>query len=140
MPAPQTVGQAKLHDPNQDGIRSEQPEDRHSSCRSVDEFVAMLQAHGIRQLIDVRTAAGSRRNPQFMDDALTRTPAYHGISATHLPGLCSHCIFVRRSPPPGQSEVHTRSTIQPARVSMSSGVMLWPPGERRAVTVAPESP
>ncbi len=33
------------------------------SNRSIDEFVDLLQAHGIKEVVDVRTAAGSRKNP-----------------------------------------------------------------------------
>jgi uncharacterized protein (DUF488 family) len=57
------------------------------SNRSIDEFVALLQAHGIKQVVDVRTAAGSRKNPQFMKDVLARALELHGTRYTHLPAL-----------------------------------------------------
>jgi uncharacterized protein (DUF488 family) len=57
------------------------------STRRIDEFLALLQAHGIQQLVDVRTAAGSRRNPQFMKNELSRTLAAHAIRYTHIPTL-----------------------------------------------------
>ncbi|MGH2448221.1 MAG: DUF488 family protein [Chloroflexota bacterium] len=57
------------------------------SNRSLSEFVAMLKAHGVEQLVDVRTAAGSRRNPQFMKDELDRALAAEAIQYTHLKGL-----------------------------------------------------
>jgi len=47
----------------------------------------MLVAHGIRQLIDVRTIPKSRRNPQFGQDQLPVSLEQHGIRYTHLPGL-----------------------------------------------------
>jgi uncharacterized protein (DUF488 family) len=47
----------------------------------------MLAAHGIRQLIDVRTIPKSRRNPQFGQDQLQVSLEQHGILYTHLPGL-----------------------------------------------------
>jgi len=47
----------------------------------------MLQAHGIAKVVDVRTAAGSRRNPQFMEDAPAQTLLEHGIAYTHMPAL-----------------------------------------------------
>jgi uncharacterized protein (DUF488 family) len=57
------------------------------SNRSVDEFIALLRAHGIAQVVDVRTAAGSRKNPQFMRDELARTLQEGGIGYTHVPAL-----------------------------------------------------
>lgn len=35
------------------------------STHPIDEFVQMLNANGVRRLIDVRTVPGSRHNPQF---------------------------------------------------------------------------
>ena len=40
------------------------------STRSADDFVAVLQAHGIEVVADVRRFPGSRRHPQFGSDAL----------------------------------------------------------------------
>lgn len=57
------------------------------SNRSIDEFLRLLDAHGIRQVVDVRTAAGSRRHPQFMREALAATLKGRGIGYTHLPAL-----------------------------------------------------
>ena len=42
------------------------------STRTVKEFVALLLAHGVKQLIDVRTIPHSRHNPQFNRDRLSR--------------------------------------------------------------------
>jgi uncharacterized protein (DUF488 family) len=47
----------------------------------------MLEAHGIRQLVDVRTIPKSRRNPQFGQDQLPAALEQHGIRYVHLPGL-----------------------------------------------------
>ncbi len=49
------------------------------STRSAEEFVALLEAHGIRLLVDVRTIPRSRRNPQFGSEELARTLAAVGI-------------------------------------------------------------
>jgi uncharacterized protein (DUF488 family) len=57
------------------------------SNRSVEEFLALLKVHGIKQVVDVRTAAGSRRNPQFRKDELARTLEAHDIRYVHLPAL-----------------------------------------------------
>ena len=40
------------------------------STRPLAEFIALLAAHSVRQLIDVRTVPRSRHNPQFNRDTL----------------------------------------------------------------------
>ena len=57
------------------------------STRSADAFVALLQAHGVTRLADVRTVPRSRHNPQFDGDALAATLAAHGIGYERMPGL-----------------------------------------------------
>lgn len=57
------------------------------STRTVDEFIRLLLAHGVRKLVDVRTVPRSRHNPQFNRDALPVALAAEGIEYTHMPGL-----------------------------------------------------
>ncbi len=57
------------------------------STRPIDEFVAMLAAHGVTQLVDVRTVPRSRHNPQFNGDALPASLAAASIGYVHAPGL-----------------------------------------------------
>ncbi len=57
------------------------------STRSLDEFVGLLQQHGIVQLADVRTVPKSRRHPHFTGDALSKSLPDAGISYRHVPGL-----------------------------------------------------
>ena len=57
------------------------------STRTVDEFIELLQAHGIRQLIDIRTIPRSRHNPQFNREALPASLEQAGIAYRHMPGL-----------------------------------------------------
>jgi len=40
------------------------------STHPIEEFLEMLAAHGVEQLIDVRTVPKSRRNPQFHRETL----------------------------------------------------------------------
>ncbi len=40
------------------------------STRTIEQFVALLQAHNIKKVVDVRTIPRSRRNPQFGQDEL----------------------------------------------------------------------
>ena len=57
------------------------------STRSLDDFVALLQQHGIAQLADVRTVPKSRRHPHFAGDALSKSLPAAGINYRHFSGL-----------------------------------------------------
>ena len=57
------------------------------STRPIDEFIALLQAHGVTQLADVRTIPKSRRHPHFAQEALSVSLPVAGISYRHFPGL-----------------------------------------------------
>jgi uncharacterized protein (DUF488 family) len=57
------------------------------SNRSAADFIAMLKAHDIAVLADVRTIPRSRHNPQFGGDALAATLAGESIRYVHMPDL-----------------------------------------------------
>ena len=57
------------------------------STRSIDEFVDLLQVHGIERVADIRTIPRSRRNPQFNLDVLPEHLARAGIQYVHLSAL-----------------------------------------------------
>ena len=57
------------------------------STRSAEEFGAILQAHKIETLVDVRTFPGSRRYPQFNKSALSESLASANIVYLHEPSL-----------------------------------------------------
>ncbi|HZI33001.1 MAG TPA: DUF488 domain-containing protein [Candidatus Binatia bacterium] len=57
------------------------------STRTIDDFIRLLQAHGVARIVDVRTIPRSRHNPQFNADALPASLKKAGISYRHLPGL-----------------------------------------------------
>ena len=57
------------------------------SNRPLEEFLQMLQAHGVTFVVDVRKMPGSRRNPQFDSDTLPQALQQAGISYVHMPGL-----------------------------------------------------
>ena len=57
------------------------------STRPKEEFIGLLQAHGVEQLIDIRTVPRSRRNPQFNREALPEPLAAAGIGYLHMPSL-----------------------------------------------------
>lgn len=57
------------------------------STRPIEEFIELLQTHGIQILVDVRMTPYSRRNPQFHSDALAKSLADAGIQYRHMPAL-----------------------------------------------------
>ena len=54
------------------------------SNRTIAEFLALLKAHGVEWLVDIRTIPRSRHNPQFNRDALARSLRRESIAYTHL--------------------------------------------------------
>ena len=57
------------------------------STRKNEDFIAALEAHGIRLLVDVRSLPGSKRYPQFNKEALAESLRESGIRYEHLPEL-----------------------------------------------------
>jgi uncharacterized protein (DUF488 family) len=57
------------------------------STRPLEEFLHLLDAHGVQRLVDVRTVPRSRHNPQFDKNSLPRALARAGIAYTHMPSL-----------------------------------------------------
>ena len=57
------------------------------STHPIDEFIALLKAHAVEELIDIRTVPRSRHNPQFNRDTLPASLVAAGIGYRHMPGL-----------------------------------------------------
>ena len=57
------------------------------STRTIEEFIAALQAHGIKLVADVRLLPGSRRYPQFNKEMLATSLSDRGIGYEHFPEL-----------------------------------------------------
>jgi uncharacterized protein (DUF488 family) len=57
------------------------------STRSFEEFLALLRAHGVNAVADVRTVPRSRRHPHFAREALAPALEAQGIGYRHFPGL-----------------------------------------------------
>jgi uncharacterized protein (DUF488 family) len=57
------------------------------STRTLEAFVALLRAHAIDAVIDVRTVPRSRRHPHFEKAALVESLPQAGVAYTHMPGL-----------------------------------------------------
>ena len=57
------------------------------STRSTRELLELLRAHGVEQVVDVRTIPRSRHNPQFNGPALARSLRAAGLRYRHLKAL-----------------------------------------------------
>lgn len=69
------------------------------STRPLDEFLGLLELHGCRMVVDVRSLPRSRRYPRFDRDALASSLAERGIGYRH----CAPLGGLRRPLPGGQS-------------------------------------
>lgn len=84
----------RLEDATPSAKKKSKPKDRQwtvwtvgHSTRPVEEFIELLRAHDIEQLVDVRTVPRSRHNPQFGQDQLGPALEASGIHYLHMPGL-----------------------------------------------------
>ncbi|HET7712115.1 MAG TPA: DUF488 domain-containing protein [Thermoanaerobaculia bacterium] len=68
------------------------------STRSLDEFVALLQEHGIRRLADIRRYPASRRYSHFNADALESALKGVDIAYAHFDALGGRRAPSRDSP------------------------------------------
>jgi uncharacterized protein (DUF488 family) len=57
------------------------------STRPIEDFIALLKAHEIQLLVDVRTIPRSRHNPQFNRDTLPDSLRPAHIDYQHMPEL-----------------------------------------------------
>jgi uncharacterized protein (DUF488 family) len=57
------------------------------STRSAEEFGAILNSHGVKTLVDVRSFPGSRRYPQFNKERLAAFLASINVNYHHMPKL-----------------------------------------------------
>ena len=57
------------------------------STRSIDDFVSLLKANGIRLVVDVRSLPGSKRYPQFNKETLADSLGKVEICYEHFPQL-----------------------------------------------------
>jgi uncharacterized protein (DUF488 family) len=57
------------------------------STHPIEEFAALLQAHGVSVVVDIRTIPRSRHNPQFGEDELRRSLLAFGIGYRRLEAL-----------------------------------------------------
>jgi uncharacterized protein (DUF488 family) len=57
------------------------------STRPLDEFIALLKAHSVTLVVDVRTIPRSRHNPQFNKESLPDSLKKAGLGYVHMSGL-----------------------------------------------------
>jgi uncharacterized protein (DUF488 family) len=57
------------------------------STRAIDDFIAALNANGIKLVADVRMLPGSKRHPQFNKEELANSLGRVGIGYEHFPEL-----------------------------------------------------
>src|SRR5215467_9750499 len=57
------------------------------STRSQEDFIALLQAHAVKRLVDVRSIPRSLHNPQFNRDRIASALRPAGISYLHVKDL-----------------------------------------------------
>src|SRR6266699_2740587 len=57
------------------------------STRTIEQFIELLKAHDIEELVDVRTIPKSRHNPQFGAEELAASLQQAGIAYKHLAKL-----------------------------------------------------
>jgi hypothetical protein len=57
------------------------------STRTIEEFLQLLQTHGVQCVVDVRTVPRSQHNPQFNRDTLPTSLRAAGVDYLHMPDL-----------------------------------------------------
>jgi len=57
------------------------------STRTIEDFITLMKTYEIETVVDVRKIAGSRHNPQYGEDGLSKSLAEHNISYVRLEGL-----------------------------------------------------
>lgn len=57
------------------------------STRSIEDFIHLLDSNGVKLLVDVRTIARSRHNPQFNEETLPESLRRAGIEYIHMKEL-----------------------------------------------------
>jgi uncharacterized protein (DUF488 family) len=68
------------------------------STRTWDELLALLRAHGVRVVVDVRRFPGSRRHPQFSKETLGASLRAAGIDYLHEEALGGRRAVAAGSP------------------------------------------
>lgn len=57
------------------------------STRTIEDFIRLIQTYRIKMVVDVRTIAGSRHNPQYNEGPLSNSLSKHHLSYMRIKGL-----------------------------------------------------
>lgn len=57
------------------------------STRTIDDFIELIKSYGIEEVIDVRTIAGSKYNPQYNEENLRKSLEENSLTYLHLKEL-----------------------------------------------------
>ena len=122
------------------------------STRSVGTFIQMLEAYGVKRLVDVRTIPRSRHNPQINRDVLPATAASgrhwvhaHGGTGQIAPpperltqhGMAQHFVprlrrlYANARIPNGHHDTHSSRKTRASRNHVRRATIVDGPGARR---------
>ncbi len=109
------------------------------STRPIDTFLALLQAHAIQQIVDVRAFPYSRRNPQFHATELMSSLQQTGLAYHHLPLLGGRRKSLPASINQGWRNASLRGyadymQTEPFQTGLSE-LMTWADDQRTAICV-----
>lgn len=79
------------------------------STRTIEEFIGLLTEAEVEYLVDVRRLPGSRRHPQFDQDALQRSLRDAGIRYDHIAALTGRRPVSKEVPFPTNALWRNRS-------------------------------
>lgn len=112
------------------------------STRSLSEFVAILQAHNVELLVDVRTVPRSRHNPQFNKESLPAELARFSLEYLHMAGLGGLRRPLKDSQNPGWRNASFRGFadyMQTPEFEKGIGELIELAGERETAIMCAES-
>ena len=95
------------------------------STRPIDDFLALLRAHLVTCLIDVRTVPRSRHNPQFNTETLPGTLAAVDIKYAHAAGLGGFRRTTPGSPNAGWRNLSFRGYADYMQTTEFAGHLAW---------------
>jgi hypothetical protein len=95
------------------------------STRPIDDFLALLRAHLVSCLIDVRTVPRSRHNPQFNTETLPGSLAEVNIDYAHAPGLGGFRRTTPESPNAGWRNLSFRGYADYMQTSDFGSHLAW---------------
>jgi uncharacterized protein (DUF488 family) len=112
------------------------------STHPIEEFIAILKAHEVEKLADIRTVPRSRYNPQFNADALAKSLSGENIEYRPFKGLGGLRHARKDSPNQGWKNASFRGYadyMQTPEFEMALDELLAWAGESKTVLMCAES-